>query len=241
MLPAENRKARAFFEQALALDPGYAAAQAWLSEAHLGDWAGGWKPAPQESLALGHDCASKAVDLDDTDSRGHTALARASCWYRDLDRARYHFDRALALNPSDAWALASSARCFILEGDADKGLQQIKETVRLNPLGRYGYQLGIGYFARGNYTEAVRPLRSVKDPIDLVYAWLAASLAHAARPMEAVKAASDFEGAFDRRCRECGIEVTQTARIFLAERYPFQRDTDLAHFLEGLEKAGIAL
>ena len=59
MLHDENREARTLFEQALALDPGYAAAHAWLSEAHLGDWAGGWTPVPMESLTLGCEIASK--------------------------------------------------------------------------------------------------------------------------------------------------------------------------------------
>ncbi len=241
MLYNENRKARALFEQALALDPGYAAAHAWLSEAHLGDWAGGWTPDPKESLALGYQIASKAVELDDTDSRTHTALARASCWCREFDRARHHFDVALNLNPSDAWALASSARCHILEGDVEKGVDQIEATVRLNPLGRYGYHLGIAYFNLARYADASRELRSVKEPIDLVYAWLAASLALERRSEEAADAALAFQAAFDQRHRDCGIETKQSMRSFLTERYPFRRQVDLAHLFDGLEMAGIAL
>ena len=241
MLYNENREALALFEQALALDPGYAAAHAWLSEAHLGDWAGGWTPVPKESLTLGYRTASKAVELDDTDSRTHTALARASCWYGEFDRARHHFDLALNLNPSDAWALASSARCHILEGDVEKGVDQIEATVRLNPLGRYGYQLGIAYFNLARYADASRELRSVKEPIDLVYAWLAASLALERRTEEAADAAQAFQTAFDQRHRDCGVETKQSMGSFLAERYPFRRETDLAHLFDGLEMAGIAL
>lgn len=240
MLPTENRKARVFFEQAVELDAGYAAAQAWLAETHLGDWAGGWTRSPRQSLARGRALASKAVDLDDTDSRTHTALARASCWYRELERARHHFDRALALNPSDAWALASSARCFILEGQSEKGLQQIEETVRLNPLGRYGYHLGIAYFVMGRYEEAIRALKPVKDPIDLVYAWLAASQARAGRVADAFRTAAAFRSAFDRRNRELAVKAPASAVTFLAERYPFRREEDWGRFLEGLKIAGIA-
>jgi len=239
MLPAENRRARAFFEQALGLDADYAAARAWLAETHLGDWAGGWTRAPRQSLSRGRVLASKAVDLDDTDSRTHTALARASCWYREFERARHHLDRALALNPSDTWALASSARCFILDGRPDKGLQQIEEAVRLNPLGRYGYQLGIAYYTMGRYGEAVGVLKPVKDPIDLVHAWLAASLARVGRSEEATRAAAAFRSASDRRNREIGVKLPKRTATFLAERYPFRRNEDLAHFLGGLELAGI--
>lgn len=241
MLHDENRAARSLFERALALDLYYPAAYAWLSETHLGDWAGGWTPDPKHSLSLGYDYASQAVELDDTDSRTHTALGRACVWYGNPERARHHFDRALMLNPSDAWALTSSARCHVLAGEAENGLRQIKTANRLNPLGRYGYQLGIGYFSMHRYPDAARQLKSVKEPIDLVYAWLAASLAFEGKADEAADMAARFHSAFDRRCQECGVEDGQSVRAFLANRFPFRLEADTKHFFSGIEKAGIKL
>jgi len=145
------------------------------------------------------------------------------------------------LNPSDAWALASSARCHVLEGDADQGLRQIKTAARLNPLGRYGYQLGVGYFSMHRFSDASRELKSVKEPIDLVYAWLAASLAFEGKADEAADMAARFHSAFDRRCQECGVEDGQSTRAFLAARFPFRLEADTQHFFTGMEQAGIEL
>lgn len=240
MLREQNIEARDFFEKALSLDQAYSSAHSWLAETHLGDWAGSWTKDPKQSLQTGLDYALKAAWLDNTDSLSHAALGRAYTWMREFDKARFHFDRALELNPNDTWALTSSARCFILEGYPDKGLEHINTAAKLSPLVGLNYQLGIAHYAMRHYREAVQALRTVRDPIDLVYAWLAASFARLDLQGEAETAATDFKKSFDSKNEEVGVSTEQSPVEFLIERFPFRQDRDHAHFVEGLRMAGIS-
>lgn len=239
MLPADNRIARELFEKAISIDENFAVAYSWLAETHLGDWAGAWSPSPRQSLEQGVLYASTALRLDDTDSRTHATLARAVCWLREYEKARFHFDRALAINPSDAWALVNSARCFVLDGSPDQALPQIMAATRLNPLGKHSYQLGIVHFGMRHYDEAAQAFQTIRDPIDLIFAWLAAALALSGRQAEAVQMAKNFKVAFGLRAKQPEVKEHQTAATFLTERFPFRREEDQQHFISGLQLAGV--
>jgi len=90
-----------------------------------------------------------------------------------------------------------------------------------------------------HYREAVRALRAVRDPIDLVYAWLAASLARLDLQEEAAAAARGFKTNYKSKNREVGVSTEQSPVDFLLKRFPFLRHSDRAHFVEGLRMAGI--
>lgn len=239
MLREHNIKARSYFEKSIELDPDYSSAYTWLAETHLGDWAGGWTRDPAKSLQTGLEYALKASWLDDTDSRSHAALGRAYTWLCKFDAARFHFDRALDLNPNDTWALTSSARCFILAGRPAEGFEQVSKAAKLSPLLGLNYQFGIANYAIGQYREAVRVLRAVRDPIDLVHAWLAASLARLGLREEAAAAGRNFRKSFNSRSREVGMAARQEPAEFLLERYPFVHDSERTGFIKSLRVAGI--
>jgi len=239
MMPAQNRLARDLFQNAIERDADYCAAHTWLAEAHLGDWAGGWTAVPENSLALGHKIATHAIGLDDTDSRSHTALARALLWKGNFDRSAHHFERALDLNSSDTWVLTSAARFYLLEGHADRGLQLIERAARLSPLSRLNYHLGIAYFATRQYDQAAVALRAVSDPIDLVYAWLAASLAMLGESDKATATARQFDVSYRERYRELHKGSVPSAIGYLCERFPFRRERDRSRFVQSLKLAGL--
>ena len=71
----ENRKAVELLDSAIAIEPGYAAALALLSEARYRDWMNGWSENPESDLADAFSLAAGAVEFDEDDSRTHTALA----------------------------------------------------------------------------------------------------------------------------------------------------------------------
>ena len=237
MLPETNCEARILFEEAWYLDPNYAGAVAWLSETHLGDWAGGWTANPRVSLESGAELAHRALEIDGSDSRTHTAMARAAVWLGDPETARKHFEKALDLNPSDAWAMASAARFQALNGDAEKSLATLADTVRVNPLGNYDYQLGIAHFSARNYATATEHLGAVTQPIDLVHAFHAASLFHECKMQEAASAASKLKRAYRQRCIKVGIDPNSDPEVFLADRFPYRDRNDLHHFLGAVSGA----
>jgi len=74
---AGNGKARALFEQALALDPGYSDGWTRLAYSHLRDIDLGCTDDRAASLASGFEAARRAVALDDASSAAHLCLGQA--------------------------------------------------------------------------------------------------------------------------------------------------------------------
>jgi adenylate cyclase len=74
----DNLKARDLLRLAIDTEPEYAAALALLSEVQLRMWLNGWSDHPNDDLAESFAAAQKAVEIDDQDSRTHTALGLAS-------------------------------------------------------------------------------------------------------------------------------------------------------------------
>jgi hypothetical protein len=68
-------EARQHFEQALELDPDYAAAYAGLSISYLHEYEASWSEAPDEALERASMLAKKAVALDDADSSARYAIS----------------------------------------------------------------------------------------------------------------------------------------------------------------------
>src|SRR5207253_5549279 len=76
-----NAQARLLFEKAIALDPQYAEAYAFLSGAHLQEWVNQWSQDPQ-TLEQAFTLAQQAVTLDDSLPAAHRSLAYAYLWKR---------------------------------------------------------------------------------------------------------------------------------------------------------------
>jgi TolB-like protein len=115
--PDDNRMAAELLESAVAIEPDYAAALALLSEVHYRHWVNGWSDDPKGSLDEAHRTALKAVELDEEDSRTHTALGLVCLFRGEHDSSRRHFEAALRLNPNDPRVLAQYSRYAALSGD----------------------------------------------------------------------------------------------------------------------------
>ena len=112
--PQDIRTALRYFETALEIDPEHVPAHAaiafvWISFLQA-------KVMPQhEAGTRAAAAARKALELDDTSSEGHAALAvvRTFCEW-DWDGAAAEFRRAITLNPSDAKARMGLASLLTL-------------------------------------------------------------------------------------------------------------------------------
>ena len=202
--PKDNRTAREMFEKAIALDSAYAAAHAGLAKTHYMDWVSGWCHEPDTSLGRFFENAERSVALDDTDSRTHTALGSAHLFRREHDQARFHFDRALALNASDTRALVNMARYEVNMGNSAQAIERIVQACRLNPFGNFNWYLGQAYFTGRRYEEAINALKKIRNPVAFVRSWLVASLGQAGYESEARQAARDFVTTAETELTEIG-------------------------------------
>jgi adenylate cyclase len=128
--PEANAAARELFARAVALDPDYALAHAFLALAIFNEeW--GEDAAEQRARCLDH--AATAVRLDPTDSRCHRILAMILLEAREFERAAYHVDKAVALNPNDGDAAASRSYVLCFLGRAEEGLADARRALALTP------------------------------------------------------------------------------------------------------------
>lgn len=227
---ADNAEALRLMTRATELDPNYAHAHAWrgciLGQAWTYDWCEDRVAAQVEierELKL-------ALALDDNDSDVHRILAAVYVIQNDFDKAVYHQQRALSLNPNDDLIVVQQGEVLSWLGRADEGVEWILKAMRLNPFhpDRFWSHLARAHFVARRYAEAVESLQHMTAPNDLQHALLAACLTrlgNAAAAQEHVRAAL--------RLRP-GLRVDTDCVPMLH----YRRESDLAHHRESLLEAG---
>jgi len=130
------KKAKDFFDQAIAKDPSYAPAYSGLADTYalLGDWQYAVMPA-KEALPRAKAAATKALELDETLGEAHASLAFCLDGFDwDWTSAEREFKRAIELNPGYATAHHWYAWHLNLMGKNDEAIKEMKKAQDLDPL-----------------------------------------------------------------------------------------------------------
>ena len=98
--------ARVMLRRAIDLDPNYAAAYSALAETYFTATSMGWAELPAKFLNRPEEFANQALRLDNSDVRARIILGRFHIFYQRYDKASAEMDRAIAVNPSHAHAIA---------------------------------------------------------------------------------------------------------------------------------------
>jgi adenylate cyclase len=187
-----NRKARAFYEQAIELDPEYAEAFSDLASVHYLDNLLQWTDSPAQSLAEQFQAAEKCIQLDNTLAYGHWALAWAHSLSGQREKAIAAAELAVELLPSFAEGHQALGLFLSITGRHDEGIAHQEKAIRLSPksfLTSYCMHcISLGHFAAGRYEESVewekRALQRTPDYWTSL-GTLASSHAHLGRMEEA--------------------------------------------------------
>jgi adenylate cyclase len=192
-----NDKARQLWEEAIALDPGYAAGYAGLAFAHVRDAIFGWTKDPGESGRKAYEIANKALTLDDSLDTPHYVLGMIYVLMREHDKAIAEGERGVELNPNGDEALAFLGYILNNSGRPAEAITVLKKAMRLNPMPPPSYYawLGNGYRLTNQYDKAIavleKGLRVQPDYIPCLMN-LAATYSLAGRQEDARKTAAEF-------------------------------------------------
>jgi adenylate cyclase len=165
MTPRDLKKSIEYYEQAIALDPNYATAYAYLSDAY-GFLANLELEAPWEHSAKAKRAAQKALELDDGLAEGHFGMGAVLAWVDwDWSGSEREFRRALALKPSLAQARgAYGAVCLSPLRRHQEAIGQFRQALEVDPLSlNFRTFLGQTYVYAGRPDEAIRELRAALE------------------------------------------------------------------------------
>ena len=155
-----NTQARQMFEQAIVLDPEYAAARAQLGFTYLIEWALQWSQDPQ-AIRRAREISQKAVDLDGSLPITHQVLGYIAVFQKQYEQGIAALERSITLDPNcaDGYVWLGNTMNFV--GEPHKALTLIQQAMRLNPHypPRYLFALGHTYRILGRAEEAIALLR----------------------------------------------------------------------------------
>ncbi len=225
-----NAEALRMMDRAIVLEPEYAHAHAWRACVLGQSWGYGWCKDRDATFADVARELRTALALDENDSDVHRILAAVNLTRKDHDRAVYHQERALALNPNDDLIVVQEGEILTWLGRPEEGIEWVKRAMRLNPYHpeRFWNHLGRAYFVALRYADAVEAFKHISNPDHAHHAFLAACYTQLGQADKA---------------KEHVAEVLARAPDFTVTNYiatlHYKNSSDITHHREALLRAGL--
>jgi adenylate cyclase len=225
-----NAEALRMLDKALELDPKYAHAHAWKACVTGQAWLHGWCENAEVALKTIQNELQTALSLDDNDSDVHRILAAVNLNFNEHDKAVYHQERALNLNPNSDLIVVQQGEVLTWLGRPQEGIEWIRKAMRLNPYHpeRFWSHLGRAQFVARDYASSLQSFSRISKPDHTHHAFMAAASAEmgnatsaSAHVAEVLKLSPDF-----------------TITAYLGTMH-YQQPADLEHHRDALTKAGL--
>ena len=160
--PADMRNAIQCFEQAVAIEPGYAQAYAMTAAAYSYLGATG-QMLPHKVFEIVHRNADKALQLDGSIAEGHAAKASAYLFYEWKWKEAYEaLQKAKDLNPGFIETYQLLAMFYIVMGEKQKAVEVMEEAEKIDPLSPMVIQsLGNMYVFAERFDDAIAQARKL--------------------------------------------------------------------------------
>lgn len=228
---ADNFRAVELIQRAIELDPKYGHAHAWHACILGQQWGYGWCDDREATRVEIEQKLDVALGLDQNDSDVHRILAAVGVLRNDLDKALFHQQRALTLNPNDDLIVVQQGEVLTWLGQAEEGIEWIRKAMRLNPYHpeRFWFHLARAQFVVKDYAGTIQSLRHM-TALDAMHHVLIAACE--AQTGNAANAATQT------------AEVLRRLPAFTIQEHclpmlHYRRESDLAHHIESVRKAGL--
>ena len=228
-----NREARTLLARALQLSPNYAEAWAALALGEMQRALFGWIEDPGVAVRRAEDAAARALAVDDpgANARALGVLGNLHTFTGKFDAALVEADRAIALNPSDAFAYSLRGGVLMWTGRIAESIAASETARRFDPrLSSEGvFNLAFAYYLAGRYREALEALEpTLRAAPDLVF-------------LQAVRAAAAAQLGEQDEARRAADQVRRLDPFFKVETFGTRlvQAEQRARAQEGLRKAGL--
>lgn len=160
--PDPPRVCKPLFERAIALDPDFARAHAFLAcvNAHMGQ-----TERIDEDYGASIDYARRAMAIDPLEADAPRILGAIYVTVGHHEEAYRYFAHALRLNPGHADLSAHMSRYHSLTGEPDRALGEVDRARRLNPLHHdwYWSVAAMAHHAAEDYPRALAAIRRMRE------------------------------------------------------------------------------
>jgi len=228
-----NREARALLARARDLAPEYAEIHNAMGAAEFQRATDGFVEDAEESIRRAEAHLKRTLASPDirAHARAHSTLAAIYSHQNRLGEALAEAERALALNPSDSYALYWQGAALMFGGRIKEATPVLEMARRFDPYpspGR-GINLALAYYVDGRYSDAVAETDALLPQVPrnaFLHAMRAAALAQLGRDPEARAAAE---------------QVRRFNPLFDPDNFGsrFEDPAHTAKLRDGLRKAGL--
>jgi len=154
----DNENSRKHFENAIQLQPDYAAAWSGVADDYIASVVEGLAP-PEPAMQKGGEAARKAVELDDAVAESHNSLAAFYLFGKwDWRNAEKESLRALELNPNLAEAHNLYSYVLVVAQRPDEAVREEKRSMELDPFSE-PWALGLTYLQTRQIDAAIGELQ----------------------------------------------------------------------------------
>jgi len=161
--PAEGKElvqAQALLQQALAIDPDFAAAWNELGTVYLRQPIFLLRPI-DEGFTLAREATNKALAIDPDYALAHVNLGRLASYDNDLAATARHFERALQLEPANTTIIGAAASLTLELGRPNEAIALTEFLISRDPVSVGGHiMLGGCYTSVGRWDEAIASYRT---------------------------------------------------------------------------------
>ncbi|MCK3777237.1 hypothetical protein MZK49_10875 [Ensifer sesbaniae] len=138
-----NNQAIELLQQAIAVDPGYGRAHALLAWCYASNASYLWTEQPERELEKAR-AAVEAVGSISDDPTALTAAGAATSICGDQKRATTFIEKALALDPNNAWAWARLGWLAIYKDEATQAREHFQRGMALSPRDPFVFNMRLG-------------------------------------------------------------------------------------------------
>jgi len=228
-----NALARDLFIQAVALDPGYARANANVALSHSTDVNFYWTSDREQSIQSGLEYSKKAMELDDSIPQIYLTRSILYLSQRRYDAAIEAALRTIEVHPDYADGQASLAFILSYSGQPERALEAIHRARQINPqsTGVFLTVEGRILYLLGRYDDSLKMLEEsvARNPaFDRAHLNLAVTYVKLGRIDDAVWSVEE------------ALAISPDITLEKERRESnYMREQDLEPFLAALRKAGI--
>lgn len=162
--PEDHKRAAAYFNQAIAIDPDFALAYSGLSDTFAASAVNGWI-SPREGFLKAKIASNKAVQLDDSLAEAHASVGAVAMFYDyDWATAEQEYKRAIELNPSYEIAFDLYTYLLLALGRFDDAIRMAQRGTEMAPANIViSNDLGAAYYMARRFDDSFRQAQKTQE------------------------------------------------------------------------------